>query len=81
MDFLKLHNFIIDTAASTVDILNFTKENILTPLPYIDYNIHSYEDILYMFPNFASGQIKVEKKKHSFESRQRGRVSAAWSSG
>ena len=57
LDFLKLHDFIIDTAASTVDILNSTRENILTPLPSIDYNIHSCEDILNMFPNLVSGQI------------------------
>ena len=67
LDFLKLHNFINDTAASTVDILNSRKENILTPLSSIDYNIHSYEDILNMFLNLVSGQIKVGKKKHPFE--------------
>ena len=67
LDFLKLHNFVIDTAASTIDISNSTKENILTPLPSIDYNIHSYKDILNMFPHLVSGQIKVGKKKHPFE--------------
>ena len=67
LDFLKLHNFVIDTAASTVDISNCIKENILTSLPSIDYNIHSYEDILNMFPHLVSGQIKVGKKKHPFE--------------
>ena len=67
LDFLKFHNFVIDTAASKVDISNSTKENILTPLPSIDYNIHSYEDILNMFPHLVSGQIKVGKTKHPFE--------------
>ena len=67
LDFLKLHKFVIDTAASTVDISNSTKENILTPLPNIDYNIHSYENILNMFPHLVSGQIKVGKKKHPFK--------------
>ena len=62
LDFLKLYNFIIDTAASTIDILNSTKENILTPLPSMDYNIHLYEDILNMFPNLVSKQIKVGKR-------------------
>ena len=32
LDFLKFHNFVIDTAASTVDISNSTKENILSSL-------------------------------------------------
>ena len=61
LDFLKLCNFIIETA-STVDILNSTKENIFTPLPCIYYNIHSYENTPNMFPNLESGQPNGKKQ-------------------
>ena len=68
LDFLRLHKFIINAATGTIDLSNDVCDTIdVQPLPTIDYSMHSYEDILNVFPDVTSGRIQVGKKKHLFE--------------
>ena len=68
LDFLKKYHFTIDAFLQKVYMPEFVlKENQIPEKQQIDYAKLSLPDILELFPDLNSGQIRVDSKLHPFE--------------
>ena len=68
LDFLKRYQITIDTSQLKVSIADYVlTEKHIPDLQEIEYDSHSFDNILVLFPDLISGEIRSSVKIHPFE--------------